>query len=77
MDYKTELAKIEKVIQERKLEKAVLAERLENLQNEEKDLTTKLLELGIEKIEDLPIYIEKTQAKLNTKLQELKQIIGA
>jgi len=77
MDYKTELAKIEKVIQERKLEKAVLAERLENLQNEEKDLTTKLLELGIEKIEDLPIYIEKTQAELNTKLQELKQIIGA
>lgn len=76
IDYKAELNTIEETIQERKLEKAKLEERLKTLTEEEKKLTDELTELGIKDVSKLKEWIGKQQTELDIEIKKLKEVLG-
>ncbi len=60
MDYKAELESIERIVNDNKLEKARLEERLKKLGEDKQEILTKLKEEGVEesKLEDIIITLE-------------------
>ncbi len=60
MDYKAELEGIERIVDNNKLEKARLEERLKKLGEDKLEILTKLKEEGVEesKLEDIIISLE-------------------
>ncbi len=75
-EYKDKLTKMEKVIQDRKLEKAKLEERLKTLEEEEKAVLEQLKGSGIEDVFKLPLWIDEQKKEIETKLAELAKTLG-
>lgn len=79
MNYKNELAKISKTIEERKTEKTKLETNLENLKNDREKIIAELSKLGVKENEidklkkivaDLEINIEEEITKVKKELGE-------
>lgn len=76
MDYKKELEKIEKTINERKLEKARAEERIKTLESDIAKIKEQLKEIGITDINDLQSIIDKQKKDIEEQLTKLKEGLG-
>jgi septal ring factor EnvC (AmiA/AmiB activator) len=71
MDYQAEITKIEKTLEERKLEHAKLTERLANITKEIEKYEIELKTLGIETV-NLESYIKQEEENLTKTIAEIK-----
>jgi len=75
-NYRKELELLEKEVQDRKLEKAKIDERIKTLEEEKTKLLEELKEFGINSLKELEVYIQETEEVLNQKLTEARKILG-
>jgi len=75
MDYKKEFETLQEQINTKKLEKARLEERLENLQKEEKELQENLKELGVTS-EELEVTISKLEEEIKGELEKCQKSLN-
>lgn len=76
MNYRKELDNIKTKLEQRKLKKAKLEERLENLNNQKKEIMSKLKEEKIESYSDLKNKIEELEDKLNKGINQCKKLMN-
>ena len=72
-DYKKDLNDIEVKIQDKKLEKAKLEERLKRLKEEETAILEELKGSGIETVSKIPLYLDERKKELEGQLAEIKK----
>jgi len=75
-DYKSQLEKIEKTVNERKLELAKIDQQKSTAKEEETKLLSELKACGITNTDELPTFIESKKTELSTKLNELSGTLG-
>ncbi len=75
MDYKTQLATIEKTVQDQKLEKAKLEQRQKTLLEEKQQLLDDLTELGIEE-KDLEAWLKNQETEIDKKIKKVQELLG-
>ena len=75
MNYKEELSRIEKTIEENKLEKARLEERIKKSNEDKKNLENQLKDEGIT-YEQLVAKIAELEAEIKKCITECQKIIG-
>lgn len=74
-DYKEQFDKLQEEINNKKLEKAKLEERLANLQKEEKQINIDLKELNVSK-EDLESVVQTLEKDINEELEKCKKSLN-
>ena len=74
-DYKKQFDELQEEINNKKLEKAKLEERLENLQKEEKQIDIDLKKLNVSK-EDLNNVIETLEKEINEELEKCRKSLN-
>jgi len=74
MDYKEELDKIEKDVNEKKIEKVRLEERQKALGIERDDILKELAELGVS-LDELDSYLEKEEKEIKEGIEECQKIL--
>jgi chromosome segregation ATPase len=72
-DYKEQFDKLQEEINNKKLEKAKLEERLENLTKERTEIFNELKTLDIATPEDLKIEIGKLEKEINEELEKCQK----
>lgn len=75
MDYKVQLEEIKKKVEEKKVEKAKLEERLDSLKKEQEKLLAQMKELGINSPDELQTEIEKLEATIQLGIKECLDVL--
>ncbi len=75
-EYRKQLEELETEVQNRKLEKAKIDERVKTLDEERIKLLEELKEFGINSKEELEKYVTETEELLNKRLTETRKILG-
>ena len=75
MDYTSQLETIEKQVNDKKIEKARLEERLENLKKEQVEIEAKLAEI-VPKGENVDEWIKKESDAIEKEIKECQEILA-